>query len=246
MIHGCIPRYLLQSYALLMSLQSLLLHLSMAVQWSRQKPAELRNHYAEADVTTRPLTSAAELFYLHHLHSCAAAATHAQKRHAGQGVVLAHSDVQMLLLELFHVVESLHVHFDAALQVLQFIWDFFAVLQSMPTPLEVASLALFVDQVSPWGPCDFRGLQEWFRLAIACLTLILRCIDWHVPCYFKQHRWICCALSALSMHSLWPNGPCTVMAIFWPTFGKRARSQSAQAAEHASSVAENDLSLEII
>ena len=113
----------------------------------------------------------------------------------------------------------LHVYFD---ETLRLTWDFFALLQSIPTPLEVASLALFVDQVSPWGPCDSRGLQEWFRLAIACLVLILRHIDWHVPCYFKQHRWICCALSALSMHLLRPDGPSIAMAIFWPTFGKRA------------------------
>ena len=121
-------------------------------------------------------------------------------------------------------------------------WDFFALLQSIPTPLEVASLAFFVDQVSPWDPCDSRGLQEWFGLAIACLVLILRHIDWHVPCYFKQHRCICCALSALSMYLLRPDEPSIAMAIVWPTFGKRARSQSVHATECDSLETEHDCS----
>ena len=97
---------MLRSYTLLLVVQTILLRVSMAVRWNWQRPAERRNRHAETELTTRPLTSAAELFYLHHIRSCAAATTHAQKRHSGQGVVLVLSGREMLLLELASLVES--------------------------------------------------------------------------------------------------------------------------------------------
>lgn len=100
------------------------------------------------------------------------------------------------------------------LQALAFVMSMFtAVLQSMPSPLEMCSCIAVVD-VSDGKNC--------LQIALAVTNLFLAVCDWHVPRVIPHHNFICRFLSAMCMQTLFPYSPTlTCLAFLYPTFGKK-------------------------
>ena len=61
--------------------------------------------------------------------------------------------------------------------------------------------------------------HEMSTIAIALVSLLLALLDWHVPPI------TCRILTAMCMHALRPDRAWIVMALLWPTFGKRSQDQ---------------------
>ena len=91
-----------------------------------------------------------------------------------------------------------------------------AVLQSMPSPLEMCACIAVVDG---------SAAKHCFQIALAVTSLCLAVCDWHVPRVISYHNLICRFLSAISMQALFPYSPTlSCLAFLYPTFGKRAQS----------------------
>ena len=128
----------------------------------------------------------------------------------------------------------------ALLQSMQYLFHLSLKLISMLSPLVLASCVYIVDGImSSQG--TLRGLElpscvyvvDHWSLGIAALSLVLPCVDWHVPCFVKHHDWICRVLSAASMHCLYADQRSVMIAVLWPTFGKRPRDHCGDIAQQA-------------
>ena len=75
---------------------------------------------------------------------------------------------------------------------------FAAVLQSMPSSLEICAIIAVVD-ISEGKNC--------FQIALAVTSLCLAVCDWHVPQAISYHNFICRLLSAICMQALFPYSP---------------------------------------
>ncbi len=178
-------------------------------------------------------TSAAELFYLRHLRSCAATAVHAQKRHSSPRVVCAVSGLSLRQGMFTEMSETLHCHLGAALRLLvqHKLWTTFT-LRSVLTPLEFAACFHIVDCMTQTHEVQ-GGAQRAANLAIAWLSLGLSIMGWHVPQTLADHSQICRILSALAMHCLYDDYKCVALAFLLPTFGKRPKDYARESADRA-------------
>ena len=103
--------------------------------------------------------------------------------------------------------------------LLSLVSRFTAVLQGMPSPLEIGACIAVVDVIEG---------NNYFQNALAVTSLFLAVCDWHVPRAISYDNFICRFLSAICMQALFPYSPTlTCLAFLCPTFGKRD-------AEHAS------------
>ena len=128
-----------------------------------------------------------------------------------------------------------------ALELVMFM--FMAVLQSMPSPLEMCACIVVLD-------CS--DAKNYMQIVLAVTSLFLAVCDWHVPRVILYDNLICRFLSAICMQALMPYSPTlTCLALLYPTFGKRAQSTPTPepecgvgVSEHVSTSAGDKISLD--
>ena len=105
----------------------------------------------------------------------------------------------------------------STVQVLELVmFMFMAVLQSMPSPLEMCACIVVVD-------CS--DAKNYMQIVLAVTSLFLAVCGWHVLRVILYDNLICRLLSAICMQALILDSPTlTCLALLYPTFGKRARS----------------------
>ena len=161
-------------------------------------------------------TTPAELFYLRHLRSSAAAAVGNKSTASGPLGCLCTSVVQMLF---GYIIETL----QAAINVLVTLSD---QVFCRVSPLEIAACLC---------------LYDTYKIVVAVPVLALAMMDWHVPNTLRHSDWICRYLSAMAMQAL-HGGTCWILlAALYPTFGKqgmgrRTKETTAAAESDASAV----------
>ena len=201
-------------------------------------------------------TSAAELFYLRHLRTCAATAYGSNKTgHAGHGNVLGTSWLSFLGLEaawnaLLQSMLVLCLFVQLVSRCVLWICDYIlrcakvavaylwravvALLQSMLRlkffPLELAACFHIID-ANERATVFFTlqgGGPELARLLLSVLCLMLAMMSWHVPRFIGCHMLLCRTLSALCMQCFCADYTCIAMAFLFPTFGKRLAGQKTE------------------
>ena len=118
-----------------------------------------------------------------------------------------------------------------------------AVLQNMPSPLELGACITLV---------DMSDAQNAIQIILAVTSLFLAARDWHVPQFISYHYILCRFLSAICMHALFPYSlTFTCLAFLYPTFGKRPQSiptpvpeSGVDASEHVSTSTGDNISLD--
>ena len=194
-------------------------------------------------------TSAAELFYLRHVRSCAASAFGHRCTCSGATSGICISCMVQFLAMLMAVVQSMKMLLTLVkamsivlVQMMQLLLDI--VLQSMPSPLEIGACIVLAGGGDP----ECHGGQ----LVLAAFVLMLALCDWHVPLTVPLHYKVCRLLSALSMHAHYPTSATMICLAFAdPTFGKRAKTSAAPASgqtepgasEHTSGTSEHDMAI---
>jgi hypothetical protein len=132
----------------------------------------------------------------------------------------------------------------STLQVLELVMSICtAVFESMVSPLEIGACIAVV---------DVNEANNCFQISAAVITLLLAVCDWHVPCVFSYHNFLCRFLSVIYMQMLFPYSlTFTGLAFLYPTFGKRAHSIPTSASElgvgaseHVSTSAEDKTSID--
>jgi hypothetical protein len=122
-----------------------------------------------------------------------------------------------------------------------------AVLQSMPSPVEIAASMALVDATVSGCP----GAQS----VLAGSILLLTYCDCHVPDSVPYHYKLCRVLSAICMHAFCPASTTLICLAFAdPTFGKRAQASATKesagsssrdgASEHVRTATEGSMSLD--
>ena len=105
---------------------------------------------------------------------------------------------------------------------------FIAVLQNMPSPLEIG--ACFV--VAGASESESEAVQ----IVFAAFVLLLALCEWHVPLAVPRHYITCRFLSAMCMYAFHPmSAPMICWAFAHPTFGKRDHSTTAPASSETQS-----------
>ena len=161
------------------------------------------------------LTSAAELFYLRHVRSCAASAfghhcTSSAVRsgtcRSGVAVIVEFLTAMSMVFcrNVLMLLEMVMSMFMAALRktysALDVVARFFtAVLQSMLSPLEIGACIVVAGANRTECRCD--------QLVLAVIVLLLASCNWHVPQNMPHHHKVCRLLSAMCMHALYPTSP---------------------------------------
>ena len=180
----------------------------------------------------RTHTTVAELFYLHHLRSCAATAHGSNSTgHAGHGQLLGQSWLAFLGLEaawkaLLQSMQVLRLCDYLLKGCLTTMWDnirrcagstaaylwrgIVVLLQRIRylkiSPLELAACFHMIDastQVSYPGDGPEPATS---LLALLCLTLAMA--SWHVPRFIACHMLLCRSLSALCMQCFYAHYAC--------------------------------------
>ena len=162
----------------------------------------------------RTQVTAAELFYLRHLRTCAASSSGSRSTCSAAAPCLCTSGflvvldcimllVKVVLQDMLQALEFVMSMFVKLLrstpQILEHLMSMFtAVLQSMPSPLEICAFIAVVD-VSEGKNC--------FQIALAVTNLLLAVCDWHVPQVIPHHNFLCRFLSAICMQALFPYLP---------------------------------------
>ncbi len=101
--------------------------------------------------------------------------------------------------------------------------DFFiAVLQSMPSPLEIGACFVVAGAI--------ESESEAVQIVLAAFVLLLALCEWHVPLAVPRHYITCRFLSAMCMYAFHPmSAPMICWAFAHPTFGQRNHSTTAPA-----------------
>ena len=218
--------------------------------------AQISCIFVSTMLALRCSTSAAELFYLRHLRTCAATAYGSNKTgHAGHSNVLGISWFSLLGLEsawnaLLQSMLVLRLFVQLVPRCVLWIWDYIprcakvvvaylwraviTLLQSMPelkfSPLELAACFHIID-ASERATVFFTlqgGGPEPARLLLSVLCLMLAMMSWHVPRCIGCHMLLCRTLSALCMQCFRADYTCIAMAFLFPTFGKRHTGQKTE------------------
>ena len=141
------------------------------------------------DTGTPPhyLTSAAELFYLNHLRSCAATASGS---HCTSSAVRSGTCESAIAVIVEFLTAMCMILCRNMLMLLNVIMDvvtgfFTEVLQSIVSPLEVSACIVLAGAGEP--ECH-RG-----QLILAAVVLCLASCDWHVPLIVPYHKYACAA-----------------------------------------------------
>ena len=179
----------------------------------------------------RTHVTAAELYYLRHLRSCAASAFGHRSTSTGTTVELCTPGVSVLLeigISLFmEVLQSMSSMLEflmymsmamlqRMLRMLELvIFRFVALLQSTPSPLEIGACICVVDAIE--SKC------QGVHIVTAILILFLAGCEWHVPSRVPHYYNACRLLSAMAMQTLFPFAITAIcLAFLDPTFGKKS------------------------
>ena len=213
--------------------------------------------YHSASEHVHAQVTAAELFYLRHVRSCAASASGKRSTCSGEISSLCTSG---LLVVLDCAMSLVKVVLQDMLQALDFVMSMCTVmLQSMPSNLEMSMImAVLQSTPSPLEICaciavvDGSEAKNTQQIINAVTILLLASCDWHVPRVLSYHNLICRFLSACCMQALFPySTTLSCLAILKPTFGKRPHNtltptpeSQVGASEHASTSADDTISLD--
>ena len=210
-----------------------------ARHWTQHGVSAIQPHSSGSLSRTR--TSAAELYYLRYMRSCAATAfgnkgggtSHSiplQMSGADFIARLLHSICQQVRLSIIkHSVRLLLMPFLPLARLLQSI--------RQRVELSMASLARCAHVTNACMQMDFftyayesnhcwvsavtePSAQEIATTALALVILSLSAIDWHVPRWLPRHQLLCQILTAMCMQTLRMDSAYTTLAFLLPTFGK--------------------------
>ena len=185
----------------------------------------------------RTNTTAAELFYLRHMHSCAAATTGSKGGGANQTFSLELSGADVIGRMLHSICLPCYVRACRAVDwLLQSTGSALRCLAIVATPLELAACFHLantcmqrLDLLTRYDAANDVWMKEIATTTLALLSLVLAVTDWHVPRWLPRHQLLCQIVSAAVMHTLRMDDRCTIMAFLVPTFGKRPQTESGAA-----------------
>ena len=216
-------------------LQSRLIKAAGRWQQHRASIIQPRNH----TLLSRTNTTAAELYYLRHMRSCAAAAMGNKGSDSSPSTALQISGASFIGRVLQSIAQMVLYYAKIAMKLIMM---FSALLRDMLifcTPLELAACFHLVEAYMHRDLYTYHcesdhcrvsavsapSAQKIATIALALLILSLSIIDWHVPRCFRSHQLLCRILTAMSMQALRVELACTVIAFLLPTFGKRSQDQ---------------------
>ena len=196
--------------------------LAMVAAYGRCFRAQPPTNVQGASEHSRTQVTAAELFYLRHLRSCAASASGSKSTSSGVTSNLCIPGelvmLEVLMSVIVPVVQSMLRFLRSAWTLLQYIRK----LVPHPSPLEMVACAVVVDACE----AECQGVQT----VLAAFVLFLAVCDWHISPTMPHHHILCRLLSAMCMHALYPTSAtlmCCTLA--YTTFGKRAATTAASA-----------------
>ena len=187
--------------------------LAMVAAYGRCFRAQPPTNVQGASEHSRTQVTAAELFYLRHLRSCAASASGSKSTSSGVTSNLCIPGelvmLEVLMSVIVPVVQSMLRFLSSAWTLLQYIRK----LVPHPSPLEMVACAVVVDACE----AECQGVQT----VLAAFVLFLAVCDWHISQIMPHHHILCRLLSAMCMHALYPPSATRMCCAFAPpTFGK--------------------------
>ena len=190
-------------------LQSMLIKAAGHWQQHRASMIQPRNH----TFLSRTNTTTAELYYLHHLRSCAAAATGNKGGNPSPSTALPISGASFIGRLLQSIGQMVRYYAKIAMKL---IIVSFAMLRDMLTwctPLELAACLHLAEAYMHRDlytyDCESNhcrvsavsapSAQKIATIALALLTLILSIMDWHVPRGVPGQQMLCRIFTAMSI-----------------------------------------------